>query len=146
MTEDGLTFHQNQSINLNYINSFKCLFFLFLYHLACSLFLVTHTHTHTHAHICIFFTIKTCESTCDIRPSSAGNQGDNTVSVAQGGTATPGATKQLLPPDRVFKRNIYVYIYIYMYIFTNPSAWAGYDTRSIFMRSLTGLNSEFSFS
>ena len=30
-----------------------------------------------------------------------------------------------------------------MYIFTNPSAWTGYDTRSIFKRSLTGLNSEF---
>ena len=28
----------------------------------------------------------------------------------------------------------------------NSSAWAGYDTRSIFKRSLTGLNSEFSFS
>ena len=28
----------------------------------------------------------------------------------------------------------------------NPSARAGYDTRSIFKRSLTGLNSEFSFS
>ena len=25
-------------------------------------------------------------------------------------------------------------------IFTNPSAWVGYDTRSIFKRSLTGLN------
>ena len=33
-----------------------------------------------------------------------------------------------------------------MIIFTNPSARAGYDTRSIFKRSLTGLNSEFSFS
>ena len=31
-------------------------------------------------------------------------------------------------------------------IFTNPSARAGYDTRSIFQRSLTGFNSEFSFS
>ena len=31
-------------------------------------------------------------------------------------------------------------------IFTNPSARAGYDTRSIFKQSLTGLNSEFSFS
>ena len=31
-------------------------------------------------------------------------------------------------------------------IFTNPSARAGYDTRSIFKRSLTGLNSEFFFS
>ena len=31
-------------------------------------------------------------------------------------------------------------------IFTNPYARAGYDTRSIFKRILTGLNSEFSFS
>ena len=31
-------------------------------------------------------------------------------------------------------------------IFTKPSARAGYDTRSIFKQSLTGLNSEFSFS
>ena len=31
-------------------------------------------------------------------------------------------------------------------LFTNPSARAGYDTRSIFKRSSTGLNSEFSFS
>ena len=33
-----------------------------------------------------------------------------------------------------------------MILFTNPSARSGYDTRSIFKRSLTGLNSEFSFS
>ena len=51
-----------------------------------------------------------CESTCDTQSSSAANQGDNTVSVAQGGTTTPGANKQLLPPDRVFKRNLYLYI------------------------------------
>ena len=31
-------------------------------------------------------------------------------------------------------------------LFTNPSARAGYDTKSIFKWSLTGLNSEFSFS
>ena len=31
-------------------------------------------------------------------------------------------------------------------IFTNPSARAGYDTRSIFKWSLSGLNSEYSFS
>ena len=31
-------------------------------------------------------------------------------------------------------------------IFTNPSARAGNETRSIYKRSLTGLNSEFSFS
>ena len=32
------------------------------------------------------------------------------------------------------------------FIFTNPSTRSGYDTRSIFKQSLTGLNSEFSFS
>ena len=37
-------------------------------------------------------------------------RGDNTVSVTQGVTATPGATKQLLPADRIY---IYIYIYIY---------------------------------
>ena len=31
-------------------------------------------------------------------------------------------------------------------IFTDPSVRAGYDRRSIFKQSLTGLNSEFSFS
>ena len=33
-----------------------------------------------------------------------------------------------------------------MYVLTNPSKWAGCDTRSIFKEFLTGLNSEFSFS
>ena len=41
-------------------------------------------------------------------------RGDNTISIAQGGTATPGTTKQLLPPDRVI-RELYIYIYIYIY-------------------------------
>ena len=35
---------------------------------------------------------------------------------------------------------------IVVLIFTNTSARAGYDTRSIFKQSLTSLNSEFSFS
>ena len=48
---------------------------------------------------------------CDTLSSSAANQGDNSVSVTPGDTATPGATKQLLPSDRVFKRNIYLYIH-----------------------------------
>ena len=39
-----------------------------------------------------FFHHTTCEGTCDTLASSAANQGDNTVSVAQGGTASPGAT------------------------------------------------------
>ena len=59
-------------------------------------------------YIYFFFHHTTCGSTCDTLASSAANQGDNTVSVAQGGTATPGATEQLLPPDRVLKK-IYVY-------------------------------------
>ena len=41
----------------------------------------------------------------------------------------------------IFRTVVFIFI-----IFTNPSARAGYDTRSIFKRSLTGLNSEFSFS
>ena len=60
-----------------------------------------------------FFHHKTCESTCDTLLSSTANQGNNTVSVAQGTTAAPGATKQLLPPDRVLKE-LYIYIYIYI--------------------------------
>ena len=43
-------------------------------------------------------------------PHQPPTRGDNTVLVAQGGTATPGATKQLLPPDRVLKQS-YIYIY-----------------------------------
>ena len=58
-----------------------------------------------------FFIIQRVKAPYDTLPSSAANQGDNTVSVAQGGTATPGITKQLLPPGRVFKRNIYMYIH-----------------------------------
>ena len=34
----------------------------------------------------------------------------------------------------------------HMYVFTNPPAQEGCDTRPIFKLSLTGLNSEFSFS
>ena len=67
-------------------------------------------HTKPSFIIFFFFHHTTCESTCDTLASSAANQGDNTVSVAQGGTATPGATELLLPPDRVFKRNIYLCI------------------------------------
>ena len=48
-------------------------------------------------------------------PHQPPTRGDNIVSVAQGGTATPGAPKQLLPPDRVL-RELYIYIYIYIYM------------------------------
>ena len=43
--------------------------------------------------------------------------------------------------------NLSVALFLFSSIlFTNPSARAGYDTRSAFKRSLTVLNSEFSFS
>ena len=75
--------------------------------------------------IYIFFHHTTCESTCDTLASSAANQSDNTVSVAQGGTATPGATAQLLPPDRLFKKK-----YISMYTQDQLKADITLDVRS----------------
>ena len=47
-------------------------------------------------------------------PHQPPTRGDNTVSVAQGGTAIPGATKQFLTPDRVL-RELYIYISTYIY-------------------------------
>ena len=41
--------------------------------------------------------------------------------------------------------NTYTSTHTRTYILTNPSVRVGYDTRSIFKRSLTGLKSEFSF-
>ena len=85
-----------------------------------------------------FFHHTTCESTCDTLASSAANQGDNTVTVAQGGTATPGATdfqpetktlirklKRIL--NKLYRQNlslrfnetclnVWMYICIYVYI------------------------------
>ena len=54
----------------------------------------------------------------------------------------------LLDLDKQQRKRIYKYIILYFYssYLPNPSARAGYDTRSIFKRSLTCLNSEFSFS
>ena len=43
-------------------------------------------------------------------------------------------------------RNRFLHLCRVVTIFTNPSTRAGYDTRSIFKSSLTGFNSEFSFS
>ena len=56
--------------------------------------------------------------------------------------------------DFIKKSSQWIYIYIYIYIYVcvcvcvcvNLSVQARYDTRSIFKRSLTDLNSEFSFS
>ena len=46
----------------------------------------------------------------------------------------------------IILKQIYWSMGVALTIFTNPSARAGEDTRSVFNMSLTGLNSEFSFS
>ena len=57
-----------------------------------------------------FFIIQRMKARAIPCPHQPPTRGDNTVSVAEGGTATPGAIKQLLAPDMVFKRIIYMYI------------------------------------
>ena len=58
-----------------------------------------------------FFIIQRVKERAIPCPHQPPTRGDNTFSVAQGSTATPGATKQLLPLDRVLRES---YIYIYM--------------------------------
>ena len=66
---------------------------------------------------------------CDVIPClyQPPNRGDNTVLEAQGGTATPGATKQLL---QGIKRIIYINTYIYMYIYDRSIKNRDYIERS----------------
>ena len=63
----------------------------------------------------LFFIIERLKARAIPCPHQPPSKGDNTVSVAQGGTATPGVTKQLFPTDRVLRE---LYISIYMYIYT----------------------------
>ena len=71
-------------------------------------------------------------------PHQPATRSDNTVSVAQGGTTTPGTTKQILPLDRVFKY-IYIYIYIiYIYIYM-PDQLKGEITLYIHLHFLCSL-------
>ena len=60
----------------------------------------------------IFFIIQPVKARAIPYPHQLSTRGDNSVSVAQGSTATPGATKQLSPLDRVPKE-LYMYIYIH---------------------------------
>ena len=57
-----------------------------------------------------------------------------------------GTVRGLLTSSKFPSCSLAAFFLFFLYIFTNPSARAGYDTRSIFKRSLTSLNSEFSFS
>ena len=62
-----------------------------------------------------FFIIQRVKARAIPCPHQPPTRSDNTVSVDQSGSAIPGATEQLLPPDRIFKRIIYIYIYVYIY-------------------------------
>ena len=72
----------------------------------------------------IYIFVKQCVKARAIPcPHQSTTRGDNTFSVAPGGTATPGTTMQLLPPDRVLRElslslSLSIYIYIYIYIYT----------------------------
>ena len=78
-----------------------------------------HKHIYIYIYICIYiyiyiysiFIIQRVKARAIPCPHQAPTSGDNTVSVA----ATPSATKQLLPPDRLL-RELYVHIYIYIYM------------------------------
>ena len=64
-------------------------------------------YIYIYIYIFIIQCVKACVIPCPHQPPT---RGDKTVLVAQGGTATPGTTKQLLPLE------IYIYIYVYIYI------------------------------
>ena len=65
-----------------------------------------------------------------------------------------GSLTGTIMPSRVIRCSFFFNLYLRangtlcggFILFTNPSARAGYDTRSIFKQSLTGFNSEFFFS
>ena len=76
-----------------------------------------------------FFIIQRVKARAIPCPYQPPTRGDDTVSVAQGGTATPGATKELLPPDRVSKE-LYMYIYIYIYVYARSLKNRDYNGHS----------------
>ena len=85
--------------------------FIFFQHM--DLFISKCIYIYIYIYIFIIQRVKAHGIPCPHQPPT---RGDNTVSVAQSSSATPGATKQLLPPDSVL-REFYIYIYIYIYIY-----------------------------
>ena len=75
----------------------------------------------------------------------AGSVSLESVSACGHGNASREAVKVLYGTLKMTQRGMVKSRRSYLYLPT-PSTRAGYDTRSILMRSLTGLNSEFSFS
>ena len=93
-------------------------------------------------YIYIFFIIQRVKARAIPYPHQPPSRGDNTVSVAQGGTATPGATKQLLPPDRVLRES---YIYIYIYTPDQLNAETTLDVNLHFLSAVGDLKNAFTF-
>ena len=89
-----------------------------------------------------FFIIQRVKTRAIPYPQQPPSRGDNTVSVAQGGTATPGATKQLLPPDRVLRES---YIYIYIYTPDPLNAETTLDVNLHFLSAVCDLKNAFTF-
>ena len=61
-------------------------------------------------------------------PPQPPTNGDNTISVGEGGIATPGATKQLFHRTGYLKV-LYIYIYIYIYIYARSIKSKDYIVR-----------------
>ena len=90
-----------------------------------------------------FFIIQRVKARAIPCPHQPPSRGDNTVLVAQGDTATPGATKQLLPPDRVLRE---LYIYMYIYIYARSIKCRDYIGRNLhFLRAVCDLKNAFTF-
>ena len=70
--------------------------------------------------------------------TSGDHPNDSIIENGQSTEKSPGNLRRLAVTQTSMKDNQLI-------LFTNPSARAGYDTRSIFKQSLTCLNSEFSF-
>ena len=73
------------------------------------IYIYIYVYIHTYIYFFIIQRVKARALLCPHQPPTRSN---NTISVARGGTAPPGATKQHLPPDMVLKE-LYIYIYIY---------------------------------
>ena len=111
-------------VALVYVADFTLLtiyIYIYIYiqiHIYKHIYKYTHIYSHTQTHF--FFIIQRVKARAMPCPQQPPTRGDTTVSVAQGGTATPVATKQLLPPGRVLIQ-LYIYIYIYTYARLNKS-------------------------
>ena len=74
-----------------------------------------HTQSHTYMHVCKYiyiyiFIIQRVKARAIPCPHQPPSRGDDTVSVAQGGTATP--YQAAFATGQGIKRIIYIYIYI----------------------------------